>query len=104
MSQCETSDSKISSAPPTPPNTPRPSSLNIQIDTTPKRTPTPPPTPVSEKTLKLVEKFDTLDEEDLMSSTERLERADRTPIPHGTNIPPAGMEIDSDEHNDYDEK
>ena len=97
MSQCETSDSKTSSAPPTPPpNTPnRPSTLDIGNVTT-----TPPPIPLSQKTQNLVKMFDTLEEEDVMSSSERMERADRTPIPRGTNIPPAGMEVESDEDED----
>ena len=106
MNQCETSDSKISSAPATPPNTlNRPSTLNIGSATTTKRATTPPPTPLSERALQLAKLFAPLKkEEDVMSSKERMGRADRTPIPHGTNIPPAGMEIDSDEDNDDGEK
>ena len=100
MSQSKTTETetenKASHTPATPPNTPnKASTLDIGNVTT-----TPPPIPLSQKTQNLVKMLDTLEEEDVMSSSERMERADRTPIPRGTNIPPAGMEVESDEDED----
>ena len=74
-----TKDQKKDDAPPPPPpNTPEPQQL-------------------SEETLKLVAYYDTLDEEDVMTSSERLERVNRTPIPPNATYIPAGEESDSDE-------
>ena len=72
------------------------------------RQPPPPPPPntpepahqVSEETQKLVMQYDTVDEEDLLSSSEKAARADRTPIPPGASYMPGGAEGDSDEEDD----
>ena len=72
------------------------------------RQPPPPPPPntpepthqLSEETQKLKMQYDTLDEEDLLSSSERSARADKTPIPPGASYMPGGAEGNSDEDDD----
>ena len=94
MSQCEGATNKISAATPAPPpNSP---------DTTPTRATTPPPPPLSEKTKKILQMLDTVDEEDVLSREEKLNRVDTAPIPPGAKYIPGGMELDSDEEEDYE--
>ena len=93
MNKCD----KNATSDPTPP-TPRPSTLELgNVDDSVKRAATPPPTPLSEQTLKLIQKYDTLDEEDLMSRAEKLERVNTEPIPRDANKLPGGMEVDSED-------
>ena len=71
----------------------------------PRQPPPPPNTPepahqVSEETQKLVMQYDTVDEEDLLSSSEKAARVDKTPIPPGASYIPGGAEGDSDEEDD----
>ena len=96
MSQCEAASTKTTTAPPAPP--PNSPSLNVENI----RPTTPPPTPLSEKTKNLIQRLDTVEPEDLMSREEKMERADRSPIPPGAKYIPGGMEVDSDEDENYE--
>lgn len=94
MSQCEGANNKISTPTPAPPpNSP---------DTTPTRPTTPPPPPLSEKTKKILKMLDTVDEEDVLSREEKLDRVNTAPIPPGAKYIPGGMELDSDEEEDFE--
>ena len=94
MSQCEGATNKISAATPAPPpNSP---------DRASTRSTTPPPPLLSEKTKNLMQMLDTVDEEDVLSSEEKMNRLDRTPIPPGAKCIPGGMELDSDEEEKYE--
>ena len=94
MSQCEGANNKISTPTPAPPpNSP---------DTTPTRPTTPPPPPLSEKTKKILKMLDTVDEEDVLSREEKLNRVNTAPIPPGAKYIPGGVELDSDEEEDFE--
>ena len=104
MNKCDKNDTSAPTLP-----TPRPSTLELGKvdDDRMKRAGTPPPAPLSDKTLDLIQKYDTLDEEDLFSRAEQLERVDTEPIPQDANKLPGGMEVDSDcgeEENDINAK